>query len=46
MALQKFNQLIGIELLTSCFLENLGSKFQSQGREMPVSPPADAHGQK
>ena len=30
-ALQKFYQLIGIELLISCFLKNLGAKFQSPG---------------
>ena len=39
MALQKFNQFIGIELLTSCFLENLGALFQSQGGECPFPRP-------
>ena len=36
--LQKFNQSIGIELLTSCFPENLGAWFQSQGRKCPFPP--------
>ena len=36
--LQKFNQLIGIELLTSCFLDNLGASFQSQGGKCPFPP--------
>jgi len=37
-ASQKLNQLIGIKLLTSCVLENLGVWLQSKWGEMPVSP--------
>ena len=37
----RINQLIVIELLTSCFLENLGAYFQFPG-ECPFCPPAGA----
>jgi len=36
--------LIGSELLISAFLENFRSLSQFPGGQMPVFPPADAHG--
>jgi len=46
--LQKSNQLIGIELLTSYFLDNLGALFQSQGGNARFTRfhPEDVHGPK
>jgi len=41
LSLQKLSEVIGIELLTSCFLENFGPKFQFPSGKYPF-PPADA----
>ena len=45
LSLQESNQLIGVRLLTLCFLENLGAKSQFPGGgKCPFSPPrVDAH---
>jgi len=43
LSLQEINQLIGIELLTSGFIENFDPWSQFPGGEMPVSPLADVH---
>jgi len=44
LSLQELNQLIEIELLISCFLENFGSyvQFPGGGANARFAPPADA----
>jgi len=41
--MQALNQLIGIKLLISGFLNILVFSFNFQGEQMPVWSPADAH---